>query len=246
MPFDNVTGKGHEAGLPRTDFSEKKRMADIPARCPRLAKTIPDVPGQGGSVMLLCKRSRRFGLPTSIMGFPRKSRHVYAEYGNNGQHFFTECERTVAEPAHQRPQSVRLFIRISQFDDMTITHNAPVTETVPACRLFSRKVMSVIHLEGDRRIFSESRCFSALAWGVDVKCQASILPVVSEIHGDNIEPFIIGCRDPDDLTGIDDPAQFATVSDRTVHFSHFHKILRINPCQDILTSSISGKYFITI
>ncbi len=48
MPFDNVIGKGHEAGLPRTDFSEKKRMADIPARCPRLAKTIPDVPGQGG------------------------------------------------------------------------------------------------------------------------------------------------------------------------------------------------------
>ena len=51
MPFDNVTGKGHEAGLPRTDFSEKKRMADIPARCPRLAKTIPGVPGQGGRLL---------------------------------------------------------------------------------------------------------------------------------------------------------------------------------------------------
>ena len=48
MPFDNGTGKGHEAGLPRTDFSGKKRMADIPARCPRLAKAMPDVPGRGG------------------------------------------------------------------------------------------------------------------------------------------------------------------------------------------------------
>ena len=162
MPFDNVTGKGHEAGLPRTDFSEKKRMADIPEDVPGLRRRYRTCPGRaGGSVMLLCKRSRRFRAAdvSNPAAFARKSRHVYAEYRNNGQHFFTECERTVAETAHQRPQSVRLFIRISQFDDMTITHNAPVTETVPACRLFSRKVMSVIHLEGDRRIFSESRCF---------------------------------------------------------------------------------------
>ena len=69
---------------------------------PGLRRRYRTCPGRaGGSVMLLCKRSRRFGLPTSIVGFPRKSRHVYAEYRNNGQHFFTECERTVAEPAHQ-------------------------------------------------------------------------------------------------------------------------------------------------